>query len=200
MQGGNNAGHTVVVDGIEYDFHLLPSGIINSNCVSVVGNGVVIHVAQLFDEISKNEAKGLKDWKKRLIISDRAHLVFDFHQAADGLLETQKGAKSLGTTKKGIGPTYSTKAARTGIRMAELLGDFAQFEDKFRTLAANFCAQFPADLKINIDEELAKYRKFAEEIRPCITDTIHFMHKSIRAGKKILVEGANATMLDIDFG
>ncbi|KAJ6218249.1 hypothetical protein RDWZM_009406 [Blomia tropicalis] len=198
--GGNNAGHTVVVDQIEYDFHLLPSGIINPNCVSVLGNGVVIHLGQLLEEIKKNEAKGLRDWKKRLVISDRAHMVFDFHQAVDGLQEQQKGesGKSLGTTKKGIGPTYSTKAARTGVRMAELLS-FDIFEEKFRTLATSFMQQY-ADLKIDIDAELAKYRELVNEIRPCITDTVHFMNQSIRMGKKILIEGANATMLDIDFG
>lgn len=92
---------------------------------------MVIHLGQLLDEIKKNEDKGLRDWKKRLLISDRAHMVFDFHQAVDGLQEQQKGQKgqSLGTTKKGIGPTYSTKAARTGIRMADLL-NFEQFEEK----------------------------------------------------------------------
>lgn len=100
-KGGNNAGHTVVVGETEYDFHLLPSGMVNANCLSVVGNGVVIHLAQLFEEIKKNEAKGLTNWKERLIISDRAHLVFDFHQAVDGFQERDKGKKSLGTTKKG---------------------------------------------------------------------------------------------------
>lgn len=198
--GGNNAGHTVVVGDIEYDFHILPSGIINSNAVSVLGNGVVIHVGQMLEEIKKNEEKGLKDWKSRLLISDRAHMVFDFHQAVDGLQEQAKGQKgqSLGTTKKGIGPTYSTKAARTGIRVADLL-NFEQFEEKFRSLAGAFTSQYP-DLAIDIDAELERYRAFANEIRPCTTDTVSFLHHSIRQGKKILVEGANATMLDIDFG
>lgn len=92
---------------------------------------MVIHIGQLLDEIRKNEGKGLRDWKKRLLISDRAHIVFDFHQAADGMVELQKGQKgqSLGTTKKGIGPSYMSKAARTGIRMSELLS-FSHFEEK----------------------------------------------------------------------
>jgi len=198
-QGGNNAGHTVVVGEIEYDFHLLPSGMINENCLSVVGNGVVIHLAQLFDEIKKNEAKGMKNWKERLIISDRAHLVFDFHQKVDGFQERDKGQKSLGTTKKGIGPTYSTKANRIGIRMADLMSDFSLFEEKYRSLAGSFQSQF-SDLEINVEEELARYRNYVEEIRPCVKDTIPFMYNSLRNGKKILVEGANAAMLDIDFG
>lgn len=94
------------------------------------GNGVVIHLPGLFEEVEKNEAKGLIGWKERLIISDRAHLVFDFHQQVDGLQEAEKGGKSLGTTKKGIGPCYSSKATRNGIRVGDLLGDFNTFSDK----------------------------------------------------------------------
>ncbi|XP_015781848.1 adenylosuccinate synthetase [Tetranychus urticae] len=198
-QGGNNAGHTVVVGDSEYDFHLLPSGIINKNCTAVVGNGVVISLPQLFDEITRNEAKGLKDLKKQLIISDRAHMVFDFHQSVDGLQELEKGKKSLGTTRKGIGPTYSTKVSRTGIRMADLLGDFSNFEEKFKVLAVTYQKQF-SDLNIDVDEELKRYRRYAEEIRGSVADTVTFLHQSIKTGKSILVEGANATMLDIDFG
>ena len=109
FNGGNNAGHTVLVDGIEYDFHLLPSGIINENCTSVIGNGCVVHLPDLFKEIEKNEAKGLKNWQQRLIISDRAHMVFDLHQEIDGLIENNRGKDdNLGTTKKGIGPTART--------------------------------------------------------------------------------------------
>lgn len=97
-----------------------------------IGNGVVIHIPGLFEELAKNEAKGLNDWQNRLIVSDRAHLVFDFHQQVDGLQEAEKAniGKSLGTTKKGIGPAYSSKATRNGIRVADLLGDFNLFSDK----------------------------------------------------------------------
>lgn len=91
----------------------------------------MIHLPGLFDELEKNIAKGLKDWEKRLIISDRAHLVFDFHQHVDGLQEQEKGQKSLGTTKKGIGPTYSSKATRNGLRIGDLLGDFNNFTEKY---------------------------------------------------------------------
>jgi adenylosuccinate synthase len=91
FNGGNNAGHTVIADGIEYDFHILPSGIINESCISIIGNGCVIHLPDMLKEISKNEAKGLKNWKNRLFISDRAHLVFDLHQEIDGLVEGHKG-------------------------------------------------------------------------------------------------------------
>ncbi|XP_045776285.1 adenylosuccinate synthetase [Maniola jurtina] len=198
-QGGNNAGHTVVVDGKEFDFHLLPSGIINSKCTSVIGNGVVIHLPGLFEELKKNELKGMEGWQQRLIISDRAHLVFDIHQQVDGLQEAEKGKNSLGTTKKGIGPTYSSKATRNGIRIGDLLGDFNIFEEKFRTLAANYKRMFPA-LEVAIDSELVRYREYAEKIRPLVRDTVAYLHSEIEHGKKVLVEGANAAMLDIDFG
>lgn len=132
FNGGNNAGHTVIANGIEYDFHILPTGIISENCLSIIGNGCVVHLPDMLREIAKNEAKGLKGWKNRLIISDRAHLVFDLHQEIDGLVEGSKGKGSLGTTKKGIGPTYSSKATRNGIRMCDLMNDdFSVFEAKY---------------------------------------------------------------------
>lgn len=133
FNGGNNAGHTVIANGIEYDFHILPTGIINEKCLSIIGNGCVIHLPDMLREIAKNEAKGLKGWHDRLLISDRAHLVFDLHQEIDGLVEGSKGKDSLGTTKKGIGPTYSSKATRNGIRVCDLMNeDFCVFESKFR--------------------------------------------------------------------
>jgi adenylosuccinate synthase len=198
-QGGNNAGHTVVVGKTEYDFHLLPSGIINPSCKSIIGNGVVLSLPGLFEEISKNEAKGLKDWESRLYISDRAHLVFDFHQSVDGLQEAEKGAKSLGTTKKGIGPTYSSKASRNGIRISDLLGDFNLFSEKFRTLVAAYKRMFP-DLTVDIEAELVRYAEYAEKVRPLVKDTVYYLNAALKDNKKVLVEGANAAMLDIDFG
>lgn len=198
-QGGNNAGHTVVVDAKEYDFHLLPSGIINNKCKSVIGNGVVVHLPGLFEELEKNEAKGLTGWRDRLLISDRAHLVFDLHQTVDGMQELEKGKASLGTTKKGIGPTYSSKAARNGLRMSDLLGDFALFADKFKTLVACYQRMFP-ELDVNVEAELERYRGYADVIRPLTAETVSYVHKALAAGRKVLVEGANAAMLDIDFG
>ncbi|XP_058060863.1 adenylosuccinate synthetase-like [Anopheles bellator] len=174
-QGGNNAGHTVVVDGKNIDFHLLPSGIIHERCISIIGNGVVIHLPSLFEELAKNEAKGLKSWEKRLIISNRAHLVLDMHQQVDALQEAEKGGKSLGTTKKGIGPCYSNKAESNGIRVSDLLGTFALYH-------------------------VTRYREFAERLRPLVHDSVSYVHKSLKEGKTVLVEGANAAMLDIDFG
>uniref|UniRef100_A0A671LVF0 Adenylosuccinate synthetase n=1 Tax=Sinocyclocheilus anshuiensis TaxID=1608454 RepID=A0A671LVF0_9TELE len=185
-QGGNNAGHTVVVDEKEYDFHLLPSGIINTKCTSFIGNGVVIHLPGLFEEIDKNEKKGLKGWEKRLVISDRAHIVFDFHQAVDGLQEVQRQAQegqNIGTTKKGIGPTYACKASRTGLRICDLMADFSEFSS-------------------SVDNSLLKGEEpGAARIRPLVRDGVYFMYDAIHGSpKKILVEGANAALLDIDFG
>jgi len=198
-QGGNNAGHTVVVNGQEFDFHLLPSGIINAKCKSIIGNGVVVHLPGLFQEIEKNVEKGLADWNSRLVISDRAHLVFDFHQQVDGMQEAEKGHKSLGTTKKGIGPAYSSKANRSGIRVADLVGNFDSFSAKFKDLVTSYQRTFP-DLNVNVDEELKRYQQYAEKVRPLVTDTVEFLDSQLRGNKRVLVEGANAAMLDIDFG
>lgn len=223
FQGGNNAGHTVVVDEKSYDFHLLPCGIINKNCVSVIGNGVVVNLPQLFDELERNQLLSVstngktneaqnkealhqteEEWMNRLYISNEAHLVFDVHQKADGLIEADlqaDGKRQIGTTKKGIGPTYSTKALRMGIRMEELIDNFELFEREFRHLVDYHKKQFdnPAHL-IDTDKELEKYRLLAERIRPCVRDTRKFLNDSIRAGKRILIEGANGSMLDIDHG
>ncbi|CAO2587518.1 Adenylosuccinate synthetase isozyme 1 [Lemmus lemmus] len=198
-QGGNNAGHTVVVDGKEYDFHLLPSGIINTKAVSFIGNGVVIHLPGLFEEAEKNEKKG------RLCPHPQAHglaaaTVFDFHQAVDGLQECLFTSFSIGTTKKGIGPTYSSKAARTGLRICDLLSDFDEFSARFKNLAHQHQSMFPT-LEIDVEGQLKKLKGFAERIRPMVRDGVYFMYEALHGPpKKILVEGANAALLDIDFG
>ncbi|CAG10693.1 unnamed protein product, partial [Tetraodon nigroviridis] len=202
-QGGNNAGHTVVVDGKEYDFHLLPSGIINPKSTSLIGNGVVIHLPGLFEEGDKNEKKGLKGWDKRLIVSDRAHLVFDFHQVVDGLQETERQAqegKTIGTTKKGIGPAYSSKASRTGLRVCDLLADFKDFSLRFKNLVRQYQSMYPA-LTVDVDDQLKKLKDYAERLRPMVRDGVYYMYEALHGPpKNILVEGANAALLDIDFG
>ncbi|XP_055949535.1 adenylosuccinate synthetase-like [Argiope bruennichi] len=198
-QGGNNAGHTVVVEGNEYDLHILPSGVVHKKCISLIGNGVVINLPQFFEELKKNEDKGLADLEGRVFISDRAHIVFDFHQTVDGLQELEKGNKSIGTTKKGIGPTYSSKASRSGIRLADLLGDFSVFEEKFRNLLRSYMNQH-SSLNVDIEQEVKKYKEYASAIAPFVTDTVTYIHEALANGKRILVEGANAALLDIDFG
>ncbi|XP_064621247.1 adenylosuccinate synthetase-like [Lineus longissimus] len=199
-QGGNNAGHTVVVGDKKYDFHLLPSGVINKDCLSVIGNGVVIHLPGLFEEIAKTEGKGITDLRERLVISTRAHLVFDFHQLVDGAQEQHRGNKLIGTTKKGIGPTYSSKAMRNGIRVADLLGDFDAFTEKYHGLVNFYKRLFP-NLTIDTEGELKQLKNSRELLRPMAKDTVSYMNSLLKdTKKKILVEGANATMLDIDFG
>nr|XP_056708337.1 adenylosuccinate synthetase isozyme 2 [Euleptes europaea] len=204
-QGGNNAGHTVVVDSVEYDFHLLPSGIINPKVTAFIGNGVVIHLPGLFEEAEKNvkKGKGLEGWEKRLIISDRAHIVFDFHQAADGIQEQQRqeqAGKNLGTTKKGIGPVYSSKAARSGLRMCDLVSDFNEFSERFKVLANQYKSIYPT-LEIDIEGELKRLKGYIERIKPMVRDGVYFIYEALHGPpKKILVEGANAALLDIDFG
>ncbi|EDV24360.1 uncharacterized protein TRIADDRAFT_26635 [Trichoplax adhaerens] len=199
-QGGNNAGHTVVANGKTYHFHLLPSGIIQSNCTSVIGNGVVIHLPGLFAEIEAIEKNGVQDCWSKLKISDRAHLVFDFHQEADGLLELEKGDSKIGTTKKGIGPAYSTKASRVGLRVCDLMGDFEDFTKKFKNLVKGYRKRF-SELEVDVEKELERYKRYADIIRPSIEDTVFFLSEELKKGNKnIIVEGANAVMLDLDFG
>ncbi|CAF2989191.1 unnamed protein product [Rotaria sp. Silwood2] len=199
-QGGNNAGHSVVVDGVEYDFHMLPSGFHLQNCVNIIGNGCVVNLPELREEIQKNESRGITNWSNRLLISDRAHLVFDFHKQSDGFIERGRGKSSLGTTKKGIGPTYSSKATRNGIRAGDLVGDFSMFSDKLRNIYNYYKLTFP-DLDIDIEKTIEQFKQLVEYFRPMIIDTIAYLNQAIINGsKKILVEGANATMLDIDFG
>ncbi|QLQ79394.1 hypothetical protein HG537_0C00410 [Torulaspora globosa] len=206
--GGNNAGHTIVVDGVKYDFHMLPSGLVNPNCQNLLGNGVVIHVPSFFKELEDLEAKGLKNARERLFVSSRAHLVFDFHQRTDKLREVElsgraKDGKNIGTTGKGIGPTYSTKASRSGIRVHHLVNDNPEAWDDFVTKYKRLLEtrkQRYGDFEYDAEAELARYKKYKDELKPFVVDSVVFMHKAIQANKKILVEGANALMLDIDFG
>ncbi|KAJ8653578.1 adenylosuccinate synthase [Lichtheimia ornata] len=196
-QGGNNAGHTIVVNDVKYDFHLLPSGLINPSCIAFIGTGVVVHLPAFFDELEKLESKGLNA-DGRLFISDRAQLVFDLHQIIDGLKEVELGRGSIGTTKKGIGPAYSSKASRGGLRVHHLY-NFEEFADKFRVMVENKRKRY-GHFDYDVEGELARYRQFAERLRPHVVDGVAFLHNKMKEGKKILVEGANALMLDIDFG
>ncbi|KAI5812519.1 Adenylosuccinate synthetase [Pyronema omphalodes] len=197
--GGNNAGHTIVANGISYDFHILPSGLVNPKCLNLIGTGTVVHVPSFFAELKAIQDKGL-DSTDRIFISDRAHLVFDLHQLVDGLEEVELGAKNIGTTRKGIGPTYSTKASRSGIRVHELF-DWPVFERKLRLLADGYKKRF-GDLlgDYSVDKELEQYKVYTETLRPYVVDAVPFMQSAVAAKKKILVEGANALMLDIDYG
>lgn len=203
-QGGNNAGHTIVVDDAKYNFHMLPSGLINPKCLNLLGSGVVIHVPSFFEELEDLEKKGLHG-RDRLFVSSRAHLVFDFHQRTDKLKEAELSTtkKSIGTTGKGIGPTYSTKASRSGIRVHHLTSQepeaWEEFKVRYRRLVESRYKRY-GEFEYDAEEELARYEKYRELLRPFVVDSVEFMHNAIDAKKKVLVEGANALMLDIDFG
>jgi adenylosuccinate synthase len=197
VAGGSNAGHTIVVDGKKYKFHLLPSGVLNPQATCVIGNGVVIHIPGFLNELDNLQNMGV-DYKGRVLISDRAHIVFDFHQSVDGMSETKLGRNKIGTTKKGIGPAYASKISRNGIRVGDLL-NWEYFETRFRILTAETMAAYPG-LEIDVEEQLEYYKSIAERINGMTTDTILYIDEAYQNGQKILVEGANATMLDIDFG
>ncbi|KAI5950798.1 ADE12 [Candida jiufengensis] len=203
-QGGNNAGHTIVVDGKKFDFHMLPSGLVNPKCQNLVGSGVVVHIPSFFEELKNIEEKGL-ECRDRLFISSRAHLVFDFHQRTDKLKEAElsENKKSIGTTGKGIGPTYSTKASRSGIRVHHLVNQnpeaWQEFKTRYMRLIESRQKRY-GEFDYDYEEELARYEKYREELKPFVVDSVEFMHNAIAQKKKILVEGANALMLDIDFG
>lgn len=196
-QGGNNAGHTIVVDGVSYDFHILPSGLVNSKCLNLIGSGVVVHIPSFFSELKAIQDKGL-DPTDRIFISDRAHIVFDLHQMVDGAEETDLGLLHIGTTKKGIGPAYSTKAARSGIRIHHLF-DWPQFERRFRALVASTAKRY-THFQYDIEGELQRYKGYANELAEYVVDAVQFMHSALASKKRILVEGANALMLDLDYG
>lgn len=198
--GGNNAGHTIVatVNGVKtkFDFHLLPSGLVNPDCTAFIGNGVVVHVPAFFEELDNLTKKGL-NCDGRLFVSDRAHLVFDFHQIVDGLKEVELGGSSIGTTKRGIGPTYSSKASRSGLRVHHLYDP--TFEAKFRKLVEGRFKRY-GHFEYDTEAEIVRYRELAAKLKPYVVDGPTFIHKALADKKRVLVEGANALMLDLDFG
>eukprot|EP00834_Sanchytrium_tribonematis_P000497 NODE_9_length_64580_cov_1.431941.p24 type:complete len:330 gc:universal NODE_9_length_64580_cov_1.431941:35005-34016(-) len=194
--GGNNAGHTLSLEGKVYKFHLLPSGLLHKQTTGIIGHGCVIHLPSLLKEIEDLEALGV-NIRERLLISNRAHLVFDCHQIVDGLKEVELGKSNIGTTKKGIGPCYSTKASRSGIRIHHLMGSFEEFSDRYQSLVNNRMKRY-GEFEYDITKELERYKDLKKIIEPMVADTIEYLHENI--GKRILIEGANATMLDIDYG
>ena len=176
----------------------MPSGILNEKAKCVVGNGVVVHLPGMFNEIDTLEKAGVKIDASRLVISDRAHMLFDLHKEIDGLREAELSGNKIGTTKRGIGPAYASKATRNGIRVGDIRNP-ETFAQKLRTLAADAAARFE-DFEYDVEAELVAYEKYAERITPFIADTVHMINEEHKAGKRVLVEGANATMLDLDFG
>lgn len=201
--GGANAGHTVYVpkadnpkENDKYVFHLMPSGMLYPNTIGVIGNGCVIHLPTLVEEINLLEDSGIKV-SDRLFISDRAHLVFDYHKKIDGIQEESKGSSKVGTTKRGIGPAYMDKIGRSGIRVHDLQ-DFEMFEFKLRANASILSKTYNTD--IDPTPEIDTHREILGIIKPLIKDTSLYLDNAIKEGKKILIEGANGTLLDIDHG
>ncbi|CAA2974431.1 adenylosuccinate synthetase, chloroplastic-like [Olea europaea var. sylvestris] len=200
-QGGSNAGHTIYnSEGKKFALHLVPSGILNEDTVCVIGNGVVVHLPGFFKEIDGLESNGVS-CKGRILVSDRAHLLFDFHQEVDGLREAELAKSFIGTTRRGIGPCYSSKVIRNGIRVSDLrhMDTFPQKLDLLLSDAASRFQGFNYGPDM-LRKEVERYMRFAERLEPYITDTVHFMNDALSRKKKILVEGGQATMLDVDFG
>ncbi|MBR3498610.1 MAG: adenylosuccinate synthase [Selenomonadaceae bacterium] len=200
FQGGSNAGHTVSVGGEEYKLRLLPSGILYKGTTCVIGNGVVVDPQCLIEEIDNMKARGVDTSGIRL--SNRAHVVMPWHKLFDALNENLRGENKIGTTKRGIGPCYIDKADRIGIRVCDLI-DRAEFAAKvhgvlkFKNLILE---KVYGHAPLDAEEIIREYESYAERLRPFVCDTISLLNAQVDAGKKILFEGAQATMLDIDYG
>lgn len=196
--GGDNAGHTVVFGGKTFKLHTVPCGIFNPQCMNVLGNGMVINPRHLHEEIKELQGEGYDC--RNLFISDRANVLFDWHIIEDGLSEKALGANAIGTTKKGIGPAYTDKAARRGIRMVDFVGP--HFKDLFLAKLAEKNTEFKEAGAEELDplKELSDYQALADEFRPFVTDTVTLLNDALVQGKNILCEGAQATLLDVDFG
>ncbi|QSZ27246.1 adenylosuccinate synthase [Aceticella autotrophica] len=199
-QGGNNAGHTVKQGGIQYKLHLVPSGILYPEKICIIGNGVVVDPASLIEELNTLKLQGI--CTDNLKISDRAHVVFPYHIRLDELEETAKGKNDIGTTKRGIGPCYMDKSERIGIRICDLLKkDVLKEKLKLNIEKKNkiFKEVYGTDA-MDFNEIYESYRRYADILRPYVTDTTLLLYNLIKSGRKILFEGAQGTLLDIDLG
>ena len=201
FQGGPNAGHTLIFDGIKHVLHTIPSGIFHKNKINVVGNGVVIDPVIFKNEIEKLKEVGV-DLKNKLYISKKAHLILPTHRLIDQASELSKGAKKIGSTLKGIGPTYMDKTGRNGLRIGDLDEDdwilkYENLKNKHLDLIKNFNVKIDFDIEelSNIFFDSIDYIKQVKFI-----DSEHFFNESLKNGKKIIAEGAQGSLLDIDFG
>jgi adenylosuccinate synthase len=199
-QGGNNAGHTVIQGGKKYILHLIPSGILRRGKICVIGNGVVIDPVALVAEIEGLRKMGIKIGKN-LLISDCAHLVLPYHRALDEQRELRKGHARIGTTKRGIGPAYGDKAARTGLRIADLMQPevfIKKLQPKMRE--NNSILKALGARPISFERVKKDFLAAGEKLRPFVANTVVYLHKALQEGKEILFEGAQGTFLDIDHG
>ena len=201
FQGGPNAGHTLIFDGIKHVLHTIPSGIFHKNKVNVVGNGVVIDPVIFKNEIEKLKAVGA-DLKNKLYISKKAHLILPTHRLIDKASELSKGAKKIGSTLKGIGPTYMDKTGRNGLRIGDLDEDdwtikYENLKKKHLDLIKNFNVNIDFDIE-ELSNNFFDSIDYIREIK--FIDSEHFFNESLKNGKKIIAEGAQGSLLDIDFG
>jgi adenylosuccinate synthase len=197
-QGGHNAGHTVYVQGKKFVLHLIPSGILHPGVACVIGNGVVIDPQALFKEVDELARMGI-DVEGRLLISEKAHLILPYHRELDVLSEARRGERKIGTTSRGIGPAYEDKIGRRGIRVADLLGDRDALAQEVRENVSarnRIIKETTLDWKPVFDQLLA----YGERMRPWVVDVSLFLSRNIAEGKRIMFEGAQATLLDIDHG
>jgi adenylosuccinate synthase len=200
-QGGNNAGHTVIHDGGTYVLHLIPSGILRPGKVCVIGNGVVVDPIALISEMDGLSQAGIKIGNRNLLISDCAHLVLPYHRALDEQRELRKGRAKIGTTKRGIGPAYGDKAARTGLRISDLMQPIL-FSKKLHAKIRenNRILEALGAKPINYREVNESYLAAGKKLGPFVANTVLYLHRALQRGKEILFEGAQGTFLDIDHG
>ena len=202
FQGGNNAGHTVEVGDKQYKLHLIPSGILHDDKLNIIGNGVVVDPKALFTEIDYLEKEGVKVTPNKLIVSDRAHVIMPYHKILDNLKEKARGKNDIGTTGKGIGPCYTDKFERCGIRICDLI-DEEVFKEKLKEnieAKNKYIVNVLDGEELNYDEILKEYLELAERLKPYVQDTSVRLYDEIKEDKTVLFEGAQGMLLDIDYG
>lgn len=200
FQGGTNAGHTVIIGKEKFKFHLLPSGVLRPEKLSVIGNGVVVDPEVLIEEINELKRRGIS--KINLRISDRANVIMPYHKILDGLEEETKGAKSLGTTKRGIGPCYADRTARTGIRISDLLNEHALNEklNYIIPVKQKIINALGGVEKLAKEEILRVYLEYGKKLKNHIEDTTYLINDAVNKKRDVLLEGAQGTLLDVDHG
>ena len=198
--GGNNAGHTVVVGGEKYELKLLPAGILSPTAVPVIGNGVVVNLEALFDEIDGLQSRGADT--SRLRISADAHLVAPYHQQLDKVTERFLGKKAIGTTGRGIGPTYADKVSRVGIRVQDVFDEsiLRQKIEGALHLKNQILVKIYNRRAVEVDEMVEYFLSYADRLRPMVADTTLMLNQALERGESVLMEGGQATMLDVDHG
>ena len=203
FHGGNNAGHTLVVNGERTVLHLVPSGVLHRGKICVIGNGVVVDPLVLLEEVDALRARGFLGDDRELLISEQAHLIFPYHKVIDLARERLRGQGKIGTTGRGIGPAYEDKMARIGIRVVDLLEEDT-FREKLRTNLEEknkyLSSMLGEKKKLAFEEIFEPFQQIGERLRPHVTDTSRFLDREIHLGRRVLFEGAQGTMLDVDHG